>query len=61
MAGTIARLKANAGVAPDAFWIFGKVITTIVAGLVVLAAFLFLDWRVLLEKKQLRLNFDIWK
>jgi len=38
-----------------------KGITTIVAGLVVLAAFLFLDWRTLLEKKKLRLDFKIWK
>jgi hypothetical protein len=38
-----------------------KGIITIVAGLVVLAAFLFLDWRVLLERKKLRLNFNIWK
>jgi membrane protein YqaA with SNARE-associated domain len=38
-----------------------KGITTMVAGLVVLAAFLFLDWRLLLEKKQLRWNFHIWR
>ena len=38
-----------------------KGIVTIVFGLVILAAFLFLDWRVLLEKKKLRLNFSIWK
>jgi membrane protein YqaA with SNARE-associated domain len=38
-----------------------KGITTIVAGLVVLAAFLFLNWRVLLEQKKLRLGFNIWK
>jgi membrane protein YqaA with SNARE-associated domain len=38
-----------------------KGIIIIVAGLAVLAAFLFLDWRVLLEKKQLRVNFNIWK
>ena len=38
-----------------------KGIVTIVFGLVVLAAFLFLDWRVLLEKKKLHLNFSIWK
>jgi membrane protein YqaA with SNARE-associated domain len=34
---------------------------TVVAGLVVLAGFLFLDWRLLLEKKSFRLNFKIWK
>ncbi len=39
----------------------GRGIITLVAGLVVLSAFLFLDWRVLLERKQLRLNFHIWK
>ena len=38
-----------------------KGITTMVAGLVILAAFLFLDWRVLLERKKLRVNFRIWK
>ena len=38
-----------------------KGIATMVAGLVVVAAFLFLDWRVLLEAKKLRLNFNIWK
>jgi len=36
-------------------------ITTIVAGLAALAGFLFLDWRLLLERKKVRLNFDIWK
>ncbi len=38
-----------------------KGITTIVVGLVVLAAFLFLDWRLLLEQRKLRMNFRIWK
>lgn len=38
-----------------------KGIATIVAGLVVLAAFLFLNWRLLLEQRKLRLNFRIWK
>jgi len=38
-----------------------KGIATIMAGLVILAAFLFLDWRVLLEKRKLRVNFNIWK
>jgi len=38
-----------------------KGLTTIVEGLVVLGAFLFLDWRLLLQKKKLRLNFRIWK
>lgn len=38
-----------------------KGVTTIAAGLVVLAAFLFVDWRLLLEKKQVRVNFRIWK
>ncbi|MES1194574.1 MAG: hypothetical protein ABUL65_01685, partial [Opitutus sp.] len=31
------------------------------SGLVVLAAFLFLDWRVLLEKRRVSFNFHIWK
>jgi membrane protein YqaA with SNARE-associated domain len=34
---------------------------TIAAGMVVLAAFLFLDWRRLLEQKQVRMEFRIWK
>jgi len=38
-----------------------KGITSIVAGLVVLAAFLFVDWRMLLERRKLRVNFRIWK
>ena len=38
-----------------------KGIASIVVGLAVLAAFLFLDWRTLLEKKKLRVNFNIWK
>jgi membrane protein YqaA with SNARE-associated domain len=38
-----------------------KGIITLVVGLVVLAAFLFLDWRLLLQRKQFRLNFNIWK
>jgi len=38
-----------------------KGILTILIGGVVLAAFLFLDWRLLLERKKLRLNFNIWK
>lgn len=38
-----------------------KGITTIVAGLVILAAVLFLDWRRLLEERKFRLNFRIWK
>lgn len=32
-----------------------------VVGLAAIATFLFLDWRVLLEKKKLRVNFQIWK
>jgi len=35
--------------------------TTIVVGLLVLTAFLFLDWRVLLQRKKVVLNFRIWK
>ena len=38
-----------------------KGIISIMAGIVILAAFLFLDWRGLLERKKLRLNFNIWK
>ncbi len=38
-----------------------KGIITIVVGLVVLGAFLFLDWRQLLERRRVRLNFRIWK
>lgn len=38
-----------------------KGIATAVAGLIVIAGFLFLDWRMLLERKKVRLNFRIWK
>jgi len=38
-----------------------KGLTTVVVGLAVLGAFLFLDWRLLLQEKKLRLNFRIWK
>ena len=34
---------------------------TIVVGLLVLTAFLFLDWRALLQRKKVALNFRIWK
>jgi hypothetical protein len=34
---------------------------TIVVGLLVLTAFLFLDWRALLQRKKIALNFRIWK
>jgi len=34
---------------------------TIAITLLLIAGFLFLDWRVLLEKKQVRLNFHVWK
>jgi len=36
-------------------------VITIVAGLLVLTAFLFLDWRALLQRKKVALNFRIWK
>jgi len=38
-----------------------KGLAMIVAGVVVLAAFLFVDWRRLLEQRQLRMEFRIWK
>jgi membrane protein YqaA with SNARE-associated domain len=38
-----------------------KGIVTLVLGCVVLAGFLFLDWRALLERKKLTFNFRIWK
>jgi membrane protein YqaA with SNARE-associated domain len=38
-----------------------KGIATIVTGLVLLAAVLFLDWRLLLEKRKFQVNFHIWK
>ena len=38
-----------------------KGMVTIAVGLVVLAAFLFLDWRALLERKKLRMDFHIWR
>lgn len=38
-----------------------KGIITMVLGLAILGAFLFLDWRLLLQKKKIRLNFHIWR
>jgi membrane protein DedA with SNARE-associated domain len=38
-----------------------KGILTIVATLVVTGGFMFVDWRALLEKKQFKFNFKIWK
>ena len=38
-----------------------KGIVTAVVGLLVIGAFLFIDWRVLLEKRKLKFNFKIWK
>jgi membrane protein DedA with SNARE-associated domain len=38
-----------------------KGITGALLGLLLIAALLFIDWRVLLQKKRLRLNFRIWK
>ena len=36
-----------------------KSVLTLIAGLLVIGAFLFIDWRCLLEKRKLRLNFRI--
>ena len=38
-----------------------KGIVIAVVGLVIIGAFLFLDWRALLQKKKFRFNFKIWK
>ena len=38
-----------------------KSLTVILSSVVVIAAFLFLDWRRLLERKQLRLDFHVWR
>jgi membrane protein YqaA with SNARE-associated domain len=38
-----------------------KSIITAVIGLVVVGALMFVDWRVLLEKKTVKFNFGIWK
>lgn len=38
-----------------------KSILTLLAGLLVLAAILFIDWRHLLQRKKFKLNFKIWK
>jgi membrane protein DedA with SNARE-associated domain len=38
-----------------------KGIVTLVVGCAVLAGFLFLDWRALLERKKFTFNFRIWK
>jgi membrane protein YqaA with SNARE-associated domain len=38
-----------------------KTVTTLIAGLLVIAAFLFVDWRQLLEHKKLRFRFRIFR
>ena len=38
-----------------------KAIVTLVLGFVVIAGFLFLDWRTLLQRKKFKFNFRIWK
>jgi membrane protein DedA with SNARE-associated domain len=38
-----------------------KSIATAAAGLIAIAGLLFVDWRVLLEKKKFKFNFKIWK
>ncbi|MEY2494595.1 MAG: hypothetical protein QOJ45_1087 [Verrucomicrobiota bacterium] len=38
-----------------------KTIVTLIAGLLIISAFLFIDWRCLLEKGKVRLNFKILK
>ena len=38
-----------------------QAIVTLVFGVVVIAGFLFLDWRALLERKKFKFNFRIWK
>ena len=39
----------------------GKSLTAMTIGALLIAAFLFVDWRLLLEKKHVRLNFHIWR
>jgi membrane protein YqaA with SNARE-associated domain len=54
------HLSSNAG----DFWhslISPKGIVTMVLGLIVIGGLLFIDWRTLLQKKKLKLNFKIWK
>jgi membrane protein DedA with SNARE-associated domain len=38
-----------------------KAIVMLALGLVVIALFLFLDWRALLQQKKFKFNFKIWK
>ncbi len=38
-----------------------KTVSGSIAGLVLIAVFLFIDWRSLLQEKKFRLNFNIWK
>jgi hypothetical protein len=38
-----------------------KAIVMLALGLVVIAWFLFLDWRALLQQKKFKFNFKIWK
>lgn len=38
-----------------------KTITGTVLGIILVCIFLFIDWRMLLQQKKFRLNFNIWK
>jgi len=38
-----------------------KTVSGSIVGLVLIAVFLFIDWRLLLQEKKFRLNFNIWK
>jgi membrane protein DedA with SNARE-associated domain len=38
-----------------------KTVSGSMVGMVLIAVFLFIDWRLLLQEKKLRLNFNIWK
>ncbi len=38
-----------------------KALVTALVGLLIIGAMLFIDWRVLLQKKKLSFNFHVWK
>lgn len=55
------RYAVEAALHPGAGVWSGKNITAMIVGLFLIAAFLFVDWRLVLEKRKIRINFHIWR
>lgn len=55
------RYAVDAALHPGAGVWSGKNIIAMIVGLFLIAAFLFVDWRLVLEKHKIRINFHIWR